>query len=234
MPHLFLSREWRRLHADPAASNNYTNIRGVSAENTVLNTTYQRLPGSEYRRKRLGGDRGPLPCPPSKRLTDNKWVHLASLTSKKSPFKHKCYTQFGSYGKILYFTQNIIRAGRSTPPDALLGVMTFLVAIQGNYPTALLFPNQVLSGTLVKKLDPEKLKTDPSINWSSKFPGFGINLKNHASTPELYAGPIGSLSKPSTFIIPGNLKPHALKDVLESVNRVTVANSTEGPSLQTQ
>ena len=88
MPHLFLSREWAKLHTEPHQKA-YTNIAGVSAQNTVLNTTYVEIPTSQYRRKRLGGDRPPV-LRKQKALKDAPWLRLASLTSKKSPFKHEC------------------------------------------------------------------------------------------------------------------------------------------------
>ena len=130
---------------------------------------------------------------------------------------------------MLKFTSsmNIIRAGYASGPDGLLAVVCFMINLKSTYPTAYSFPNQVLSGTLQKKLDPEKLKRDPDISWSTKFPGFGILCKNVASTPELYIGPKDPSKGQSTFIVPGNLTPTQLVKVLNKINVVTLRNSVK-------
>ena len=83
-----LKREWGKLHTK-SNEKLYSNIAGISAQNTVLNTTYVEIPASQYRRRRLGGDRPPI-VKRKRSLNDAPWLRLASLTSKKSPFKHEC------------------------------------------------------------------------------------------------------------------------------------------------
>lgn len=130
-------------------------------------------------------------------------------------------------GRFLSFMHagNHIRAGKSSPADAVASVYQFhaLVLNQDSannvfYPDMLLVPNIVATGTL-KGTVSETLDNCGLVNSSSKFPGKSITLSTH-STPVVYPNTSTSKGQGRNFIMPGILSVDQCVETVEKFSGV--------------
>jgi len=104
-------------------------------------------------------------------------------------------------GRFLCFTKdgNHIRAGKSSPSEALLSVYAFYAEVlDGVYPDRVTVPNMVGTGTFAECVTPG-FETNGLVSGSVKFPGKAISLST-GCTPVVYPG---TKYENRNWIVPG-------------------------------
>lgn len=131
-----------------------------------------------------------------------------------------------SCGRFLSFMEagNHIRAGKSSPADAVASVYKFHALVLNSdadgkvfYPDQLLIPNIVACGSLKGPVS-STLDKCGLVNSSSKFPGKSVSL-NTQSTPVVYPN-TNSGNGGKNFIMPGILNVRQCVDTVHKFSNV--------------
>jgi len=127
-------------------------------------------------------------------------------------------------GRFLCFTKdgNHIRAGKSSPSDAVLSVYTFYnELLNGSYPDRITVPNLVGTGTFTDCVTPG-FEDNGLVSGSVKFPGKAISLST-GCTPVVYPG---AKYDARNWIIPGMTSVDQAFESLRAMHAVTHAKTT--------
>lgn len=157
---------------------------------------------------------------------DNDALRLFSNDTCRGPN----YRVDTNNGRILSFCNqgNHIRAGGCSPADAVASMYEYYCHVlnQSNlktacpsYPSAIVVPNVVSTGTFVDDVRPD-IDANPLVSSSCKFPGKSITLSTR-STPMIYTRKCGKKKLGRNFIIPGlTTWQQARKSIVELENIV--------------
>jgi len=161
-------------------------------------------------------------APPLK-LNHNSLFVAANLDTTKSERPHyRIRTPAHAYdGKFLVFgTGNIIVAGTKSHAAAALGSIRMIKMLAAHsspklkniWPSSMSVPNAVITGRLKNPVN-ASIKTSEFTNYSSKFPGIALRVRENRVTPELYL-------RRNMIIIPGITSSQSLNNVINNIEEI--------------